>query len=68
MSYNGRLIALSHGGGCSCKMASGVLNDILKSSPIRNLPKELLTGSDFCRKMGLCRLKKLAALLLGRGF
>ncbi|MBU3584531.1 selenide, water dikinase SelD [Polynucleobacter sp. 15G-AUS-farblos] len=44
--YNGRLTSLSHGGGCGCKIAPGVLSDILKSSPIRNLPAELLAGSD----------------------
>jgi selenide, water dikinase len=46
MLYNGRLTSLSHGGGCGCKIAPGVLSDILKSSPIRNLPPELLAGSD----------------------
>jgi selenide,water dikinase len=44
--YNGRLTSLSHGGGCGCKIAPGVLRDILKASPIRNLPAELLAGSD----------------------
>jgi selenide, water dikinase len=46
MSYNGRLTSLSHGGGCGCKIAPGVLSDILKASPIRNLPPALLAGSD----------------------
>ena len=46
MSYNGRLTSLSHGGGCGCKIAPGVLSDILKSFPVRNLPPELLAGSD----------------------
>lgn len=45
-SYNGRLTSLSHGGGCGCKIAPGVLSDILKKSPIRNLPAALLAGSD----------------------
>ena len=44
--YNGRLTSLSHGGGCGCKIAPGILSDILKSSPIRNLPAALLAGSD----------------------
>ena len=44
--YNGRLTSLSHGGGCGCKIAPGVLSDILKSSPMRNLPAALLAGSD----------------------
>lgn len=46
MSYNGRLTSLSHGGGCGCKIAPGVLSDILKASPIRNIPTALLAGSE----------------------
>lgn len=44
--YNGRLTSLSHGGGCGCKIAPGVLSDILKTSPLRNIPAALLAGSD----------------------
>ena len=44
--YNGRLTSLSHGGGCGCKIAPGILSDILKASPIRNLPTALLAGYD----------------------
>lgn len=44
--YNGRLTSLSHGGGCGCKIAPGVLSDILNASPMRNLPAALLAGSD----------------------
>jgi selenide, water dikinase len=46
MTYNGRLTSLTHGGGCGCKIAPGVLSDILKSSPIRQIPAALLAGSD----------------------
>jgi selenide,water dikinase len=46
MSYNGRLTSLSHGGGCGCKIAPGVLSEILKASPVRNIPAALLAGSD----------------------
>lgn len=46
MSYNGRLTSLSHGGGCGCKIAPGVLSDILKASPLRNVPATLLAGSE----------------------
>jgi selenide,water dikinase len=45
-TYNGRLTSLSHGGGCGCKIAPGVLSDILKASPMRTLPAALLAGSD----------------------
>ncbi|MBU3574895.1 selenide, water dikinase SelD [Polynucleobacter sp. UK-Mo-2m-Kol15] len=44
--YNGRLTSLSHGGGCGCKIAPGILSDILKASPMRNLPTALLAGND----------------------
>jgi selenide,water dikinase len=46
MSYNGRLTSLSHGGGCGCKIAPGILSDILKASPLRTIPAALLAGSD----------------------
>ena len=44
--YNGRLTSLSHGGGCGCKIAPGILSNILKASPLRNLPTALLAGTD----------------------
>ncbi len=44
MSLNTRLTSLSHGGGCGCKIAPGVLSEILKSSPVRTLPPALLAG------------------------
>lgn len=46
MSYDGRLTSLSHGGGCGCKIAPGILSEILKGSNIRNIPAALLAGSD----------------------
>jgi selenide,water dikinase len=44
MTFNGKLTSLAHGGGCGCKIAPGVLSEILKSSPARTLPKGLLAG------------------------
>ncbi len=41
-----KLTSLSHGGGCGCKIAPGVLSQILKQAPMINLPKELLAGID----------------------
>jgi selenide, water dikinase len=46
MSYNGRLTSLSHGGGCGCKIAPGVLSSILKASPLHALPAALLAGNE----------------------
>ena len=39
-----RLTSLSHGGGCGCKIAPGVLAEILKGVPQLPFPKELLVG------------------------
>jgi selenide,water dikinase len=39
-----RLTSLSHGGGCGCKIAPGVLAQILKSTTALPVPPELLVG------------------------
>lgn len=39
-----RLTSLSHGGGCGCKIAPGVLSEILKNSSNLPIPPELLVG------------------------
>ena len=39
-----RLTSLSHGGGCGCKIAPGVLSEILKGTSAMPMPKELLVG------------------------
>jgi len=39
-----RLTSLSHGGGCGCKIAPGVLQQIISKSSVALLPKELLVG------------------------
>jgi selenide,water dikinase len=39
-----RLTSLSHGGGCGCKIAPGVLSDILKNTARLPMPPELLVG------------------------
>lgn len=41
-----RLSSLAHGGGCGCKIAPGVLSDILKAVPLMNLPAALLAGNE----------------------
>ncbi len=41
-----RLSSLAHGGGCGCKIAPGVLSDILKAVPLINLPAALLAGHE----------------------
>jgi selenide,water dikinase len=39
-----RLTALAHGGGCGCKIAPGVLTEILKNSGGMSIPSALLVG------------------------
>ena len=39
-----RLTSLSHGGGCGCKIAPGVLAQILEGTAAMPIPKELLVG------------------------
>ncbi len=39
-----RLTSFSHGGGCGCKIAPGVLSEILKSSSRFPVPPQLLVG------------------------
>ncbi len=39
-----KLTSFSHGGGCGCKIAPGLLSEILKNSAHLPLPKELLVG------------------------
>ena len=48
-AMNIRLTQFSHGGGCGCKIAPGVLSKLLAQSPaaaMLPLPKELLVGSE----------------------
>jgi len=41
-----RLTSLAHGGGCGCKIAPGVLSEILQALPRGTVPAALLRGSD----------------------
>ena len=41
-----RLTSLAHGGGCGCKIAPGVLRDILSNMKGFALPPQLLVGID----------------------
>ena len=44
MDMQVRLTQFSHGGGCGCKIAPGVLEQILAKGAPGILPKELLVG------------------------
>ena len=66
-----RLTSLSHGGGCGCKIAPGVLNEILKNSanlPGLNLPKELLVGIETADDAAVYQLNDQQALIATTDF
>src|SRR5437868_7164720 len=63
-----RLTEFSHGGGCGCKIAPAILSDILSSTPIRGLPKELLVGTETSADAAVYRLNNTQALVATTDF
>ena len=66
-----RLTSLSHGGGCGCKIAPGVLSEILKNSSNlagMNLPKELLVGIETADDAAVYQLNDEQALIATTDF
>ena len=63
-----RLTELSHGGGCGCKIAPAVLSEILASTPIRGLPKDLLVGTETADDAAIYRLNDEQALVATTDF
>jgi len=63
-----RLTEFSHGGGCGCKMAPAVLAEMLASAPIRNLPAELLVGTETSDDAAVYRLNDTQALVATTDF
>jgi selenide,water dikinase len=63
-----RLTSLSHGGGCGCKIAPGVLAQILRSSPGLPLPPELLVGIETADDAAVYRLNDEQALVATTDF
>ena len=63
-----RLTEFSHGGGCGCKIAPAVLSEILASTPIRGLPKELLVGTETSDDAAVYRLNDAQALVATTDF
>jgi selenide,water dikinase len=66
-----RLTSLSHGGGCGCKIAPGVLTEILKNSanlPGINLPPELLVGIETADDAAVYLLNEHQALIATTDF
>src|SRR5438445_13124424 len=63
-----RLTEFSHGGGCGCKIAPAVLTEILASTPIRGVPKELLVGTATADDAAVYRLNDSQALVATTDF
>lgn len=63
-----RLTSLSHGGGCGCKIAPGVLAEILKNSTGFPVPKELLVGIETADDAAVYQLNDEQALIATTDF
>ena len=63
-----RLTSLSHGGGCGCKIAPGVLSEILRGSAALPLPPELLVGIGTADDAAVYRLNDEQALVATTDF
>ena len=62
------LTSLSHGGGCGCKIAPGVLSEILKGTTALPVPKELLVGIETADDAAVYQLNDEQALIATTDF
>ncbi len=63
-----RLTSFSHGGGCGCKIAPGVLADILKNSNRMPVPPQLLVGIETADDAAVYQLNDEQALVATTDF
>jgi selenide,water dikinase len=63
-----RLTSLSHGGGCGCKIAPGVLSEILKGTAHMPIPKALLVGIETADDAAVYQLNEHQALIATTDF
>ena len=63
-----RLTSFSHGGGCGCKIAPGVLSEILRSSAGGLVPPELLVGIETADDAAVYKLNDEQALIATTDF
>ena len=66
--HSPRLTSLAHGGGCGCKIAPGVLRDILSGMQGLPLPPELLVGIDTADDAAVYQLNDNQALIATTDF
>jgi selenide,water dikinase len=63
-----RLTSLSHGGGCGCKIAPGVLSEILKGTTSMPIPPQLLVGIETADDAAVYQLNDEQALIATTDF
>jgi selenide,water dikinase len=63
-----RLTSLSHGGGCGCKIAPGVLSTILKNAGSMVVPEALLVGIETADDAAVYKLNDEQALIATTDF
>ncbi|HXA38426.1 MAG TPA: selenide, water dikinase SelD [Phenylobacterium sp.] len=63
-----RLTSLAHGGGCGCKLAPAVLQDILKGMPATAAFSDLMVGTDTSDDAAVWRLNDTQALVATTDF
>ena len=63
-----RLTAFSHGGGCGCKIAPGVLAEILRNTARLPVPPELMVGIETADDAAVYRLNDSQALIATTDF
>jgi selenide,water dikinase len=63
-----KLTSFSHGGGCGCKIAPGVLAEILKNSSGFPVPKELMVGIETSDDAAVYKLNDEQALIATTDF
>jgi selenide, water dikinase len=63
-----RLTSFAHGGGCGCKIAPGVLREILGSGAAKLLPRELLVGIETADDAAVYQINEQQAIVATTDF
>jgi selenide,water dikinase len=63
-----RLTQYSHGGGCGCKIAPGILSDLLKKESSLKIPEQLMVGIETSDDAAVYRLNDSQALVATTDF
>ena len=68
MTASPRLTSLSHGGGCGCKIAPGLLSEILRGTAAMPVPPQLLVGLETSDDAAVYELNPEQALIATTDF